>query len=84
MTAFTCPRTAPADDDVERGGLAQAGADLDVIARALREQDTLLLERALSDQTLAERNVVADLHPLPVGVAREELEAPARRLVSMM
>ena len=44
------------DDDVERRGLAEAGADLDVVARHVGEQDALLLERALADQPLAELN----------------------------
>ena len=42
-------------DDAERRRLAQAGADLDVVVRDVGEQDPLLLERALPDQTFARR-----------------------------
>ena len=38
------------DDDVVWRGFAQAGVDLDVIAGDVRDEDALLLERALADE----------------------------------
>jgi hypothetical protein len=44
------------DDDVERLGLAEAAVDLDVVVGDVGQEDALLLEGALADQALAERN----------------------------
>ncbi|MDF2698109.1 MAG: hypothetical protein K0S65_6492, partial [Labilithrix sp.] len=49
------------DDDVERRRLAEPRADLDVVARHLREQDALLLERRLSDEALAQTEAIRDV-----------------------
>ena len=62
------------DDDGERRRLAETGADLDVVRRNARQQDRLLLQRALPDQALARLEPVADPLALPVGVGRHQLE----------
>ena len=46
-------------DDVLRRRVAQAGRDPDVVGRNVREQDLLLLERALADQAFAEPELAA-------------------------
>ena len=65
------------DDDVQRGRLAQAGADPDVVARDVGDQDPLLLEGALADQALADAELVAQALALAVGVGAGQLERPA-------
>ena len=55
MTALTSPSKSTGSTTMfARRGLAQAGADLDVVVRDVGEQDALLLERALPDEALAE------------------------------
>src|SRR6185295_17977761 len=61
------------DDDVERGRLPEAARDRDVIPGRVEEEDLLLLERALADEPLAQLELVIDVLPLFVRVAREEL-----------
>ena len=62
------------DDDARRRARAERRADADVVARRLREQDPLLLERALPDQALAEGDLARQGLALALRVAREQLE----------
>ena len=56
MTALTCPSKSTGRTTMFSGRrLAQAGADPDVVARHVGDQDPLLLEGALADQPLADR-----------------------------
>ena len=59
-------------DDVDRRRLAEAGRDLDVVRRRLRDQDRLALERRLPDQRLADLEAVRDALALLVAVGRDE------------
>src|SRR5262249_37742065 len=59
-------------DDVDGLGLAEAGADTDVIAGHLAEEDPLLLEDALADEALADAELVGEVLALAVGVAGEQ------------
>jgi hypothetical protein len=68
-------------DDVQRLGLAEPGRDVDVVVRDVGEEDLLLLQRALPDEALAELELVVDVLPLFVGVAREQLQG---RLVGLL
>ena len=61
-------------DDVQRRRFAETRVDADVVGRDLREQDALLLERALPDQALAIVERLAEVLPLLVRVARDQLE----------
>src|SRR5205823_6925806 len=61
-------------DDVERRRLAQARADLDVVRGHPGEQDGLLLQRALPDQTLARTEAIGDALALLVRVGGDQLE----------
>ena len=61
-------------DDVQRRRFAQTGVDADVVGRDLREQDALLLECALPDEPFAVPERLAEVLPLLVGVARDQLE----------
>ena len=61
-------------EDVARRGLSKARRDPDVIFRNVREQNRLLLQCRLADESLAEVEAVADVLALPVRVARNELE----------
>ena len=65
-------------DDVARRRLAEPRRDLDVVVGNVRQQDRLLLERRLPDEALAEVEAVADVLPLLVRVARDELEHGCR------
>ena len=67
------------DDDVERRGLAQARADLDVVLGHVGEQDALLLEGALADQAFAELERVGQVLAAVEGVGRRRGSAPCRR-----
>ena len=62
------------NDDVRRRRLAEAGSDLHVIGRRVGDQDALLLQRGLSDQTFAEREFVADVLAIAEGVAGQQFE----------
>ena len=61
-------------DDVQRRRLAQAGADVDVVVRHVRQQDALFLERALTDQALADPESIRDALAFAIGVGVGELE----------
>ena len=62
------------DHDVGRPRLAQSGVDLDVIGRRVGDQDALLLECGLTDQTLADPELLVEMFPLLVGVGRRQPE----------
>ena len=52
----------------------QAGADLDVIRRHVREQNAFLLQRGLSDQTFAELEAIVHTFAFAIGITREQLQ----------
>ncbi len=59
MTAFTSPFEQDGqNDDVHGRRFAQSRADLDVIGRNFGQQDALLLERRLADESLTGMNAV--------------------------
>ena len=62
------------DDDVERWRRAQAGADVDVVARDLAEQNAALFVRALANQSFAEPELLRQRLALAVGVGRHQLQ----------
>ena len=66
--------------DVERRGLAESRVDLNVVGRHARQQDRLLLQRALADQAFAGTEAIRDVLALLVGVARGQ----AQRLVRLV
>ena len=61
-------------DDVERRRLAEARTDVDVIVRRVRHQDALFLERALTDQALADAESIRDAFALAIRVSVGQLE----------
>src|SRR5688572_3209193 len=60
------------DDDVARRGFAETRRDLDVVVGNVLQQDRLLLERRLPDESLAEREPVGHVLSCPVRIARDE------------
>ena len=62
------------DDDVQRLGLAEAGADLHVVAGDLRQQNALAFERGLADEPFAAAEPVRQALAFRVRVAREQLQ----------
>ena len=60
--------------DVAWWRFAQARSDADVVVRHVREQNRLLLECRLTDESFAEVEPVTDVLALLVGVARNQLE----------
>ena len=72
-------------DDVQRRRLAEARVDLDVVGRNVGQQDPLLLQGALADQSLADTEMVRDVLALLEAVPGLELEdgpPPSCRSVS--
>src|SRR5581483_10475627 len=61
-------------DDVQGRRLTQSRVDLDVVRRHLREQDPLLLQRALADETLAQTEEAAEVLSFLEAVAGLELQ----------
>ena len=45
-------------DDVERCGLPQPGVDPHVVARDVGQEDALLLQRALTDETITDHDLL--------------------------
>src|SRR5206468_11299440 len=62
------------DDQVDRRSVAEARADADVVLRGLRDQDRLLLERGLSDESLADLELVRNVLALLVAVRGDQAE----------
>ena len=62
-------------DDVERLGLAEAGGDLNVVVRDVRQQNALLLERRLTDDALADAEFLREILSLFVCIRRCQLES---------
>ena len=59
-------------DDVRGRRFAKTRADLDVILRHIREEDALLLERGLADQSFAETEAIVHAFAFAIRVAREQ------------
>ena len=60
------------DDDVYRRRFAESARDLDVIVRRLRDQDRLLLQRSLTDESFTQLEMVRDGLAVLVSVARDQ------------
>ena len=65
-TPLTCPSKRTGSTMMfARRRVAEAGRDADVVGRDVRQEDLLLLERALADEALAELERLADA-PCPL------------------
>src|SRR5262249_15229781 len=62
------------DDEIVGWSFPEAGADLDIVARYLRELDALLLENTLAHQSFPEPELVRQGPTLVIGIAREEFQ----------
>ena len=62
-----------------RGGrFAEAGRDLDVVGRDVRQENRLLLERRLPNESFAQMPDVVEVLSLLVRVARDQSQRAAR------
>jgi len=68
------------DDQVDRHPLAETGADANVILRSLGDQDRLLLQGGLTDERLADLELVRDVLALLVAVGGDK---PKLEVVSL-
>ena len=62
-------------DDVHRRGAAEAGRNAHIFRRHVGQQDLFLFQGALADQSLAERDLLADFGRLFAGVAGQQRQA---------
>src|SRR4029078_4677378 len=62
------------DDDITGRSFAKAGRNLDVVVGYVLEENRLLFQRGLPDQSFAEREPIPYVLASAVSVARDELE----------